>query len=185
MRRFDSSGLRHTADPLGVLLVSGRGDRFRDLVNVRWDLVRSLSGACRRQFGGLWGAVLGPFWAFWGLLGASWGPVGGPLGPLGGFPDFPGPSWGLPRVCWRPRRSQEVPKRPPRGLQRPPGGPKRPPRDPKTPQEAPASRKGRGPDADPTGDFTMCFWHTMWGSPLSSEKWVPETVGSKMDGVYN
>ena len=26
---------------------------FRDLVNVRWDLVRSLSGACRRQFGGL------------------------------------------------------------------------------------------------------------------------------------
>ena len=53
------------------------------LLDIRWDLVRSLSGACRSQFGGLLGAVLGPF-------GASFGPLGGLLGPLGG----------LSGACW-------------------------------------------------------------------------------------
>ena len=46
---------------------------FRGLLDVRWDLVRSLSGAFPRQFGGLWGAVLGPLL---GLSGASLGPLG-------------------------------------------------------------------------------------------------------------
>ena len=46
-------------------------------------------GACRRQFGGLWGAVLGPLW---GLFWASWGPLGVSWGPLEG----------LLRDCWAP-----------------------------------------------------------------------------------
>eukprot|EP00959_Pyramimonas_sp_CCMP1952_P170396 3560383-Pyramimonas_sp.AAC.1 len=65
----------------------------RRLGDVRWDVLRGISGASWKRCWNLVGAVLGPHGASWGRLEASCGPLAASGGILGRNCPFRPPSW--------------------------------------------------------------------------------------------